>query len=144
MPLYLILLLLFAANSAYAENYADSNSVKNALDDSIPLSSISDTEFSNLYYANASQNKRITILDNNGSLVFFTGAAYKIVDGNIVNLTKQMEEALVVRELKAVPSENIIAYSPRADVEHTLYVFTDISCHYCILFHGTHFLDNSL
>ena len=54
--------------------------------------------------------------------------------GEKVNLSEQEREAARKRVLESIPASETIDFVPDA-AQHTVYVFTDITCGYCQLFH---------
>ena len=54
--------------------------------------------------------------------------------GEKINLSEQEREAARKRVLESIPASETIDFVPDA-AQHTVYVFTDITCGYCQLFH---------
>ena len=54
--------------------------------------------------------------------------------GEKINLSEQEREAARKRVLESIPASETIDFVPGA-AQHTVYVFTDITCGYCQLFH---------
>jgi thiol:disulfide interchange protein DsbC len=75
-------------------------------------------------------------------VVYLTHDARYLLDGDLVNLrsrtnlTESSRAAIRVQALESVGEENMVVFQPKkGPVKHSITVFTDVSCPYCVRLH---------
>jgi thiol:disulfide interchange protein DsbC len=75
-----------------------------------------------------------------GRVLYVSDDGRYVIDGALIdiaarrNLTESAMDEVRVQELKRIPADKRIVFSPR-DPKYTVTVFTDIDCGYCRMFH---------
>lgn len=77
-----------------------------------------------------------------GRVIYLTRDARYLVDGDLVNLrsqtnlTESSRAAIRVQILESVGEENMVVFQPqKGPAKHSITVFTDVSCPYCVRLH---------
>jgi len=76
-----------------------------------------------------------------GQVMYMTKDAQYALDGNLYdmktrsNLTENARGGIRLKALSELGEENMVVYKPEGDVKHTITVFTDIYCPYCVRLH---------
>ncbi len=77
-----------------------------------------------------------------GQVLYMTRDAAFVLDGDLynmqtrTNLTENARGAIRLNALDELGEKNMIVYQPKGDVKHTITVFTDIYCPYCVRLHN--------
>lgn len=77
-----------------------------------------------------------------GQVLYMTRDATFVLDGDLfnmqtrTNLTENARGAIRLNALDELGEKNMIVYQPKGDVKHTITVFTDIYCPYCVRLHN--------
>lgn len=77
-----------------------------------------------------------------GQVLYMTKDATFVLDGDLynmqtrTNLTENARGAIRLDALDELGEKNMIVYQPKGDVKHTITVFTDIYCPYCVRLHN--------
>jgi len=130
MSLMLVLLPLSPVHA----NDADIKELRSALQQRLPKAagaSIKPTPLTGLYEVMAG-----------GQIMYMTKDARYIVDGDIfdmqsrTNLTENARGSIRLEALNSLGEENMLVYMPKGEVKHTITVFTDIYCPYCVRLHN--------
>jgi len=125
--------LLAPGMSAYA-NEADIKQLKSALPLVLPTATdatVKTTPINGLY----------EVLSG-GQIMYMTKDARFIIDGNMydmqsrANLTENARGIIRLNAINELGEENMLVYKPEGDVKHTITVFTDIYCPYCVRLHS--------
>jgi len=67
---------------------------------------------------------------------FVIGPLFKIENGKILNVSVLKQAERNKAALAAIPAEHKIVYEPSAEVRGEIYVFTDVTCPYCVKLHN--------
>ena len=70
-----------------------------------------------------------------GGSYFFTGDLISVVSGQMVNITDGWRSEQRVSELAKLNDEDLVVYPAKGEEQGVVYVFTDVSCGYCVKFH---------
>ncbi len=74
-------------------------------------------------------------------ILYVTRDARYVIDGDMfdlqkrINLTEDTRGIIRKNEVGKLGENNMLVYTPKGDVKHTITVFTDIYCPYCRRFH---------
>jgi len=129
-----LLAVSFTSTSTVSANEADIKQLKASLSASMPAladMSVKATPINGLY----------EVLSG-GQVMYMTKDAQYALDGNLydmktrVNLTENARGAIRLKALNKLGEENMLVYMPEGDVKHTITVFTDIYCPYCVRLHS--------
>lgn len=77
-----------------------------------------------------------------GQILYMTKDAAFVLDGDLynmqtrTNLTENARGAIRLDALNELGENNMIVYQPKGEVKHTITVFTDIYCPYCVRLHN--------
>lgn len=77
-----------------------------------------------------------------GQVLYMTKDAAFVLDGDLynmqtrTNLTEKARGAIRLDALNELGESNMIVYQPKGEVKHTITVFTDIYCPYCVRLHN--------
>lgn len=77
-----------------------------------------------------------------GQILYMTKDAGFVLDGDLynmqtrTNLTENARSAIRLDALNELGEKNMVVYQPKGDVKHTITVFTDIYCPYCVRLHN--------
>ena len=77
-----------------------------------------------------------------GQVLYMTKDAAFVLDGDLynmqtrTNLTENARSGIRLDALNELGENNMIVYQPKGDVKHTITVFTDIYCPYCVRLHN--------
>lgn len=133
-PVLLLILLVSAPiSSVFADEAADIKSLKAALITNIPRAAdatIKATPIAGLYE-----------VMSGGQIMYTTIDARYIIDGDMFdmntrkNLTEDTRGVIRLDVLNKLGEDNMLVYTPKGKVKHTITVFTDIYCPYCQRLH---------
>lgn len=128
----LLALVITPVSLVHAED-ADIKALRAALQERLPNAadaSIKTTPLPGLYEVMAGSQ-----------VMYMTKDARYIIDGDLFdmqskkNLTEDARGGIRLDALKSLGEENMLVYTPKGDVKHTITVFTDIYCPYCQRLH---------
>lgn len=77
-----------------------------------------------------------------GQVMYMTKDAKFILDGDLydmqsrTNLTEQTRGGLRLQAMNTLGEDNMLVYKPEGESKHTITVFTDIYCPYCVRLHN--------
>lgn len=77
-----------------------------------------------------------------GQVLYMTKDAAFVLDGDLynmqtrTNLTENARSVIRLEALNELGENNMVVYQPKGDVKHTITVFTDIYCPYCVRLHN--------
>lgn len=77
-----------------------------------------------------------------GQVMYMTKDARFVIDGDMydmqsrVNLTENTRGGIRLDAVNELGEENMLVYKPEGEVKHTITVFTDIYCPYCVRLHN--------
>ncbi|HEY9200361.1 MAG TPA: DsbC family protein [Gammaproteobacteria bacterium] len=141
LPLMMLAALLAAASAPFglahaneAANEADIKQLKQALPNVLPAAAnaeITASPVAGLYQVVAG-----------GQVLYMTRDAAFVLDGDLynmqtrTNLTENARGAIRLEALNELGEKNMIVYQPKGEVKHTITVFTDIYCPYCVRLHN--------
>ena len=129
-----LLAVSFTSISAVSANEADIKQLKVALSVVMPGAvnvSIKATPINGLY----------EVLSGS-QVMYMTKDAQYALDGNLYdmktrsNLTENARGGIRLNALNELGEDNMLVYMPEGDVKHTITVFTDIYCPYCVRLHN--------
>jgi len=130
----ILLAVSFTSISAVSANEADIKQLKAALSASMPgLADVSvkATPINGLYE-----------VVSGSQVMYMTKDAQYALDGNLYdmksrsNLTENAQSGIRLNALNELGEDNMLVYMPEGDVKHTITVFTDIYCPYCVRLHN--------
>lgn len=129
-----LLAVSFTSMSTVSANEADIKQLKAALGVVMPGAvnvSIKATPINGLY----------EVLSG-GQIMYMSKDAQFALDGNLydmksrTNLTENARSGIRLNALNELGEDNMLVYMPEGDVKHTITVFTDIYCPYCVRLHN--------
>lgn len=132
-PILLLMLIVAPVSQLHADEKSDMKALKEALVIKIPQAadaSIKPTPIEGLYEVMSA-----------GQIMYTTKDARYIIDGDMFdmntrkNLTENTRGGIRLSVLGKLGEENMLVYTPKGDVKHTITVFTDIYCPYCRRLH---------
>ena len=127
------LIMAFGMVSAQAGEAETINTIRSALIKDVPFAAtaqIRKTPIDGMYEVNGS-----------GHILYVTADGRFVFNGDLIDLQKQVNitEATRSEARKAAVDElgedNMVVYTPKGEVKHTVTVFTDIFCPYCQRLH---------
>jgi thiol:disulfide interchange protein DsbC len=77
-----------------------------------------------------------------GQIMYMTKDARFVLDGDLydmqsrVNITENTRGSIRLDALNELGEENMLVFKPEGEVKHTITVFTDIFCPYCVRLHS--------
>jgi len=77
-----------------------------------------------------------------GQVMYMTEDARYIIDGDLFdmqnkkNITEDARSGVRLEALNLLGEDNMLVYTPKGDVKHTITIFTDIYCPYCQRLHA--------
>jgi len=131
---FILLAVSLTSISAVSANEADIKQLKAALPVTMPGlvgASVKATPINGLYEVLAGSQ-----------VIYMTKDAQYALDGNLYdmksrsNLTENARSGIRLAALNELGEENMLVYMPEGDVKHTITVFTDIYCPYCVRLHN--------
>jgi len=129
-----LLAISFTSVSAVSANEADIKQLRAALSIDMPGTaniSIKATPINGLY--EVLSGSQIMYMTKDGQFAF---------DGNLydmqsrTNLTENTRSSIRLNAVNELGEDNMLVYMPEGDVKHTITVFTDIYCPYCVRLHS--------
>jgi len=133
MLLTLLATFVFGATSTVFANEADMKALKEALTMRIPAAvnaTVKPTPIEGLYEVMAG-----------GQILYTTKEARYVFEGDLVdmktrqNLTENARGSIRLDVVNKLGEKNMLVYTPKGKVKHTITVFTDIYCPYCRKLH---------
>jgi len=130
----ILLTVSFTSISTVSANEADIKQLKAALSVSMPSLadvSVKTTPVNGLYE-----------VVSGSQVMYMTKDAQYALDGNLYdmksrrNLTENAQSGIRLDALNELGEDNMLVYMPEGDVKHTITVFTDIYCPYCVRLHN--------
>lgn len=73
-------------------------------------------------------------VSNDGNYMF-VGDVYDVNKSTRQSLTEDLRKQSRLAVINNIPESDMVVYTPKGNVEHTITVFTDIDCGYCRKFH---------
>lgn len=129
----MLLTLTLASGSVYA-NEADIKQLKEKLSKRLPVGTkpiVNSTPIAGFYEV---------ILG--GQIMYMTKDVHYILEGDLIdmesrqNLTDNARGGIRLKALNELGEDNMLVYTPKGEVKHTITVFTDIYCPYCRKLHN--------
>lgn len=129
----IILLLVMMPFSLLQANEAEIKALKSAIAVKIPQATgatIKATPLAGIYEVMSA-----------GQIMYMDKNARYIIDGDMFdmqtrqNLTEETRGGIRLTALNDLGEKNMLVYTPKGDVKHTITVFTDIYCPYCRKLH---------
>ncbi len=116
----------------------ENSSAESAISDSLQtlglsVAEVTTTPLSEIYEVETNDG-RLLYSSADGKYVF-VGELHRIDGAGTTNLTETSRNTLRKELLANVPLDESLNFAPKDEVEHVVYVFTDVDCGYCRLLH---------
>ena len=136
-----IALLAVVTTSATAQTPGGPQSLRDKLVEAIEVASQNQLEIVNIkptplasIYEVELNTGEILYSDSSGDYLF-TGDMYQTTSAGLLNLSAGTRQLRNVEKIAAVPEQEMIIFTPDAEVKSTITVFTDVDCTYCRALH---------
>lgn len=100
----------------------------------MPIEAISESPMTGLYQVHL-KGGRLLYASADGQFLM-QGNLYQYKNGDAVNLTRQAESKGVAKEINAIPTSEMVVFSPKDPAKAHITVFTDTDCGYCQKLHS--------
>lgn len=133
----ILFITLSCSISAIPQEEESSSAEKTVLDSlqalGLNASKVSATPISGIYEVETNDGN-FFYSSEDGKYVL-VGELHRIEGTSTTNLTEISRGAMRKELLQDVPLDESLNFAPKEDVEHVVYVFTDVDCGYCRLLH---------
>ncbi|MDD0841552.1 thioredoxin fold domain-containing protein [Pseudomonas sp. Gutcm_11s] len=109
-------------------------STLNSLEPGLPIEAIAESPFTGLYQVHL-KGGRLLYASADGKFLL-QGNLYQYRDGEAINLTRQAESKGIAKEINAIPTSEMVVFSPKEPAKAHITVFTDTDCGYCQKLHS--------
>ena len=103
-------------------------------DPDIPIERVERTDWDGVYMVILTGG-HVIYVPRDGQMILRGDMLQMEVDGSITNLTEQVRNTAVARQLKEVKADDMISFKPEGEVKGVVYAFTDVDCGYCRKLH---------
>ena len=125
------LLALLVAAASHADD--ESASIADALPDTVQVVGELPSGVEGLSLVELSDGRFLYVFD--GKPFFFSGDLYEITGSDVTNLSEAYRTGQRTEILGAIDPGNAVVFPATRERVETLWVFTDVTCGYCRLFH---------
>ncbi|WAG78077.1 thioredoxin fold domain-containing protein [Metapseudomonas furukawaii] len=100
----------------------------------LPIESIGESPMTGIYQVQL-KGGRMLYTSADGQYLM-QGYLYHVQNGKPVNLTEQAESRSIAKEINAIPTSEMVVFSPKGPAKAHITVFTDTDCGYCQKLHS--------
>ncbi|WP_394560870.1 thioredoxin fold domain-containing protein [Aquipseudomonas alcaligenes] len=100
----------------------------------MPIEAIAESPFTGLFQVHL-KGGRLLYASADGQFLM-QGNLYQMKGDEAVNLTRQAESKGIAKEINAIPTSEMVVFSPKEPAKAHITVFTDTDCGYCQKLHS--------
>tara|TARA_B100000925_G_scaffold271434_1_gene234619 strand:- start:2676 stop:3380 length:705 start_codon:yes stop_codon:yes gene_type:complete len=126
---FFLFILVFYASAA--DNIQ--NKISKILPSGININFYEESKIPNFYVVNVANNQILYVSKDFKYVI--AGEVIEIGDSNISSMNDQYQKKFITQVISSISEDETIKFQSK-EVKHELFVFTDVSCSYCRLFHS--------